>query len=51
MDAIKRIIRFVDQTKFRWLVPLIVIIILFIFVYYFLANEGVLPFEYKIFSN
>ena len=51
MSAIKKIIRFVDQTKFRWFIPLIVIVILFIFVNYFLSNEGVLPLEYKIFSN
>ena len=51
MNAIQKLIKFTAKTKFNWLVPAVVIIILFVFINYFLANEGVIPFEYKIFSK
>jgi len=51
MEAFRKLFVFVNKTKFRWLVPGLVIVILFMFINYFLANEGVLPFVYNIFSK
>ena len=49
MEVIRKLFYFVTKTKFRWFVPGIVIVILFMFINYFLGNEGVLPFVYDIF--
>jgi len=51
MQAMQKLIKFVSRTKSNWLVPAVVIIILFVLINYFLANQGVIPFEYKIFSK
>lgn len=47
----QKLIKFVYKTKSNWLVPAIVVIVLFVLINYFLANQGVIPFEYKIFSK
>jgi len=49
METVKKIIKLIYNAKSFWLVPGIVTIILFIIIYYFLANAGVVPFGYKIF--
>jgi len=47
----KKLIKLLIQTKSQWLIPALVIILMFTFINYFLSNEGVIPFEYKIFSK
>ena len=49
MEKILTFIKFALKNKYRWLVPAIVILIVFIFVNYFLSNEGFRPFGYRIF--
>ena len=46
-----KIYNFIAKTSSSWLKPAIVIIILFIFINFFLANEDVIPYEYNIFSK
>jgi len=47
----KKSIKFLIKNKSQWLIPALVIILMFTFINYFLSNEGVIPFEYKIFSK
>jgi|ETNmetMinimDraft_11_1059920.scaffolds.fasta_scaffold00797_3 hypothetical protein len=49
MEKILTFIKFALKNKYRWLVPAIAILIVFIFINYFLSNEGFRPFGYRIF--
>ena len=49
MEKILDFIKFALKNKYRWLVPAIVILVVFIFINYFLSNEGFKPFGYRIF--
>lgn len=49
MEKILTFIKLALKNKYRWLVPAIVILIVFIFVNYFLSDEGFRPLGYRIF--